>query len=78
MGEIIELFPNDRTVELEKGWVVYDLRTVFHVCPTHDLKPHVACVERECWCEPSVHYEGDIPIYTHNAADGRERYETTQ
>jgi hypothetical protein len=40
-----------------------------HVFPVDDTKEHE---EVDCWCNPTVEYEGDTPIYVHNALDGRD------
>jgi|SRR5215831_3529720 len=44
------------------------------VLPASDTRQHVLCTyAQSCWCEPTYTHEG---ILVHNAADGRERYES--
>jgi hypothetical protein len=48
----------------------------FHNFPIEDLKEHVLVVvngKSLCWCHPE---ETDVGVWTHNALDQREKYET--
>jgi hypothetical protein len=40
-----------------------------HVIPVDDLRPHIASAD--CWCSPVR--EPDVPVYVHQAADGRDK-----
>jgi hypothetical protein len=48
-------------------------RTIIHVLPIADLKPHD--ISSACWCHPSVRQEGLGFIVSHTAEDGRELVE---
>jgi hypothetical protein len=49
------------------GWgVVHRI----HVIPTNDLREHIE--SKRCWCRPTI----DGGVVVHNAADGREKFET--
>lgn len=41
-----------------------------HCTPEDDTKEHSSY--SDCWCNPEVAYEGNVPIYIHNALDGRD------
>ncbi len=43
---------------------------IWHVIPIEDLKEHEE--SPECWCNPTE----TEAVWVHNAADGREAYET--
>lgn len=45
----------------------------YHVYPVNDLREH-DIVGLTCWCRPEHDEELDVVI--HNAADGREAFET--
>ena len=54
-----------------------------HVVPLHDTHEHITQRHQgsdffgtgRCWCNPTVE---NGQLFTHNAADGRERYEPHQ
>jgi len=48
------------------GW---PRRLPMHVIPVDDLRPHIASAD--CWCSPVR--EPDVPVYVHQAADGRDK-----
>lgn len=63
--------------ESNDGWYVFDNPDAVHVVPRNDTRDHNICHgEHECWCNPAIEDEGERPIVIHNAADGREAYET--
>ena len=52
----------------------------YHVIPCGDLREHVEH-GHDCWCKPALDYVENNGllcgwIVIHNAADGREQYET--
>lgn len=53
----------------------------YHITPSNDIKPHIE-VGDSCWCKPETREEfNDVGlllgwIVIHNAADGREDFET--
>lgn len=53
---------------------------IIHIYPLDDLRPHITDQDNRgvCWCRPTVEQEGAGYIVTHNAADGREAFETGQ
>lgn len=60
-------------VEYDEEPAEPDAPSDVHVIPVSDIRGHT--VSRHCWCRPVE----DIQQYNlvmHNAADGRERYET--
>lgn len=59
-----------RMENIKHGW-----RAEVHVYPTLDLKEHV--LSEDCWCTPTQDDENPN-IIIHNAADGREKFETKE
>lgn len=49
-----------------------------HVIPTNDDRPHVVDMAHTCWCVVTIDPEDEGYIIRHNAADGREAFETYQ
>lgn len=68
----------------QSGWiqvslydeVIDDLKLCAHIIPAGDLTTHIVDEDGTCWCEPNLDIE-DLDYY-HNAADGREDYETAR
>lgn len=46
--------------------------TIKHVVPHNDLRAHL--LDPTCWCHP-VEDADEPDMWSHNSADGRERYE---
>ena len=51
---------------------------IYHIHPVDDLREHVVEKGQNCWCSPTIKYEGDTLIIVHNSLDEREKYETGQ
>lgn len=47
-----------------------------HVYPLGDMREHITEGQRACWCRPHVELVGAGYLVTHNAMDGREKFET--
>lgn len=45
-----------------------------HVVPVNDIRDHYASAD--CWCEPELDEESEVPVYIHNPGDGRDKYES--
>ena len=45
----------------------------WHIVPHDDLREHITCSVRTCWCRP---VENDDGVIVHNSMDGREAFET--
>jgi hypothetical protein len=58
---------------MKHGWKRCEIKTVtfIHVIPINDLHEHDE--HFGCWCRP---YCDDDNVIIHNAADGREQFET--